>query len=475
MKISKTLGATLLTVALVAGPVCAATASPATAAVQASPAAALDLFKTSNRQVLIETFDGINAFRASKGLKPLKFNVAISSISQKWSDRMASTGSFVHNGDYVSGAPGGWSSASENIAWSTYAPSGQRFVDMWINSPGHNANMSRPDDDYMGVGISSRDGGIYATANHFSYLGDKIPSGTYNHPRDFFDGRPALPTSGGNVATATAPVINWANGTYTIPAQTGVIFMVGGVVKAAGTYAASSATIVITAKAAAGYALTSTPTWTFDLSSYAVSAAAPVFNRAKATYTIPAKAGVTYLANGVVKAAGTYSANSKVTITAKALAPNFVTGTTTWTYDLAPAKATAAAPDFNLAAGTFTIPKRTGVTYFVDGNAVAAGTTKGNSRRVAVTAVASPGYVLSGAAAWTLDFRKAVTAAKPAMSSSTNRYTIPKQTGVVFYADGKLVPAGTYRVANGKTVKFTAKASVSTYRLTGTATWSFRF
>ena len=152
-----------------------------------------------------------------------------------------------------------------------------------------------------------------------------------------------------------------------------------------------------------------------------------------------------------------------------------LTGTASWTYDLAPLAVTAAAPTSNLAAGTYTILKRTGVTYLVDGKAVAAGTFKGNSRRVAVTAKAAPGYRLAGTSSWTLDFRKAVAAAKPAMNAATNRYTIPKQTGVAYYVDGKLKAAGTYTATNGRTVKFTAKASVSTYRLTGTSAWSFRF
>jgi hypothetical protein len=52
LKISKSLGAALLTAALVAGPVCAATASPAAVAIQASPTASLDLFKQSNRQIV---------------------------------------------------------------------------------------------------------------------------------------------------------------------------------------------------------------------------------------------------------------------------------------------------------------------------------------------------------------------------------------------------------------------------------------
>ncbi|WP_056426309.1 CAP domain-containing protein [Arthrobacter sp. Leaf69] len=693
MKISKALGASLLTAALVAGPICGASSAPAAVpvATQSTSTDSLGLFQESNRQVLIDTFDRINAFRATKGLKPLKFNVNIATVSQKWSDEMAATGLFAHNGDYVTGAPEGWTSASENIAWYTYAPSGQRFVNLWINSPGHNANMSRPDDQYMGIGISSVDGRIYATANHFRYQDGVVPPGSYNSPRDFFNGLPELgagsvvivnapepawdtakrtytiPNASGveyrlysgddqsvkapgtypavtgynaivatakpgyrlsntvsywsrtfesapvtprapvfdktartvtipsttgvqyllngvavpagvhsfhdtakvearafsghtltglsswsvtvplvNITVQAAPTANKAAGTYTIPARPGVEFLIDYKPVPAGTYK-SSVDVTVSARATNGYTLTGTSqwvlhpgletvsaagplfvdysnlflipdrqgvqyflngkavapgrytgtgkvvvtaaakpgfrleagatSWSYDYTQPAikVTPAVPAFNRDRATYTVPARTGVRYFVNGAAKAAGTYPSSTKVIITAQAATGYILTGTASWTYDLAPLAVTAAAPTSNLAAGTYTIPKRTGVTYLVDGKAVAAGTFKGNSRRVAVTAKAAPGYRLAGTSSWTLDFRRAVTPVKPAMNAATNRYTIPKQPGVAYYVDGKLTAAGTFAVANGRTVKFTAKASVSTYRLAGTSVWSFRF
>jgi uncharacterized protein YkwD len=692
LKISKALGASLLTAALVAGPVCAASATPARAAVQATAASTtLDLFDAGMRQTAIDIFDQTNAFRATKGLKPLKFNANIAAISQRWSTNMA-VNSFNHNPDFVSDAPAGWNAASENIAWSTWPPSGKRFVDMWIDSPGHNANMSRPGDEYLGIGISSRDGATYATQNFFGYQDGVVPAGTYNHPRDFFNGLPELPRGRVVLATAPAPTwdiakrtytipsaegveyvvgskyevnmkkapgtyaandgyhtisavpkagyqlsnyktfwevtfgmlwvtvkgpvfnktartvtipvstgvqyqlngnnvaagvhpfhdvakvearathgyllsgnLNWSAtvplinvtvksvptfdkkaGTYTIPAQAGVQFIINNQPVAAGTYK-SLEYVYVSARAANGYTMSGAPEWVLrpgpdsvdaygpffadystlflipdnpgvqyylngkavDAGRYTgagkvtvtatakdgfrlaagstswsydytpptvkVAAPAPTFNRTTARYTIPARQGVTYLVSGVVKAAGSYAGSSKVTVSAKAVAGYTLTGTATWSYDLTPQAVAAAAPAFTPATGRYTIPKKTGVSYLVDGKAVPAGTYSSNSRRVAVTAKASPGYKLSGTASWTYDFRKAVTPAKPAMSSSTNRYTIPAKAGVTYSVDGKIVKAGTYRVTNGKTLKFTAKASSSSYRLSGTTAWSFRF
>jgi hypothetical protein len=659
--------------------------------VQSAPAPVLDLFKESNRQVLIDTFDGINAFRATKGLKPLKFNVNIAAVSQRWSDTMAETGSFMHNGDYITGTPEGWASASENIAWYTYAPSGQRFVDMWINSPGHNANMSRPDDQYMGIGISSVDGRYYATANHFRYQDGVVPPGSYDSPRDFFNGLPELgpgsvvianalepvwdaagrtytipgvpgveyrlysgadqgvvkapgtypatgytaisasakpgyrlsnfvaywdrtfdaaqvtaqapvfdkaaravtiPSSPGvqyllngvivpagthpfhetakvearalsgyaltgtsiwsltvpliAVSVTTAPVADKTAGTYTIPSQVGVQFFIDNKPVPAGTYK-SSADVAVSAQATTGYTLTGTTQWVLhpgletvyasgplfvDYSNLflipdqagvqyylngkdvaggrytgtgkvvvtaaakpgyrladgaaswshdytpplvKVTASAPTFNRTTGKYTIPARTGVTYLVNGAVKVAGTYASRAKITVTAKSAAGYVLTGTASWSYNLAPQAVTAAAPVFNRTTGKYTIPARAGVAYAVNGKTTAGGTYKANGRLVTVTAKAAAGYVLSGTASWKGDFRKAVTPARPAMNAATNRYTIPRQTGVAFYVNGKLTGPGTYKAVNGRVVAFTAKASASTYRLTGTAAWSYRF
>lgn len=396
MKISITLGATLLTAALVAGPICGASAAPAPVAAKSASAESLDLFPASKRQMIIDTFDAINRFRATKHLKALKFNVKIATISQKWSNRMAATGRFDHNSDYTTGAPAGYFSASENIALGYYR--GQDLVNGWISSPGHNANMSQPDATFMGIGISAK--GTYATANHFGYPAGAVPAGSYNSPRDYFDGRSALPTSPG--IAAPDPTVDWEKLTYTIPAKTGVIYLVDGAVRAAGTYPFRSIMVAIGVKTAAGRTL---KTWSYDLSSLAVTPAAPKFNQAKGTYTIPATGNVTYLVNGAVKPPGTYSRSTRITITAKA----------------------------------------------------------------------APGSILTGTSSWSLDFRKAVTAAKPAMNSTTNRYSIPAKAGVGYFVDGKPVPAGTYKAANGKTVNFTAKAASSAYRFTGTAAWSFRF
>jgi hypothetical protein len=46
---------------------------------------------------------------------------------------------------------------------------------------------------------------------------------------------------------------------------------------------------------------------------------------------------------------------------------------------------------------------------------------------------------------------------------------------VKYYVNGRYKPAGTYKAGNGTKLKFAAKASTSSYRLSGTASWTYRF
>ena len=97
-----------------------------------------------------------NEERAERGLEPLNQDPTLSANSRQWSAQMAAQGTFEHST--------GWNVA-ENIAYTT-APDADAatFVDMWMNSPGHRANILHPDHTRIGVGVAvSDDGATYAT------------------------------------------------------------------------------------------------------------------------------------------------------------------------------------------------------------------------------------------------------------------------------------------------------------------------
>ncbi|MCG2623362.1 hypothetical protein LVY72_15810 [Arthrobacter sp. I2-34] len=288
-----------------------------------------------------------------------------------------------------------------------------------------------------------------------------------------FDFTPAIA-----MVTAAAPGFNKSAGTVTVPDVPGVRYSVNGVDKGAGSHSGHRTKVTVTATAHAGYALSGPASWTFDFTPAAVKTtpAAPSFSRSADRYTIPAKAGVQYYANGKPVKAGSYSGNrAKVTVTAKAAAGYVLSGTTAWSFDFAPVRVVPAAVTFGKKSGTYTIPGTAGVRYYVGGKQAKAGTYPANRRLVTVSAKALAGYRLSGTAAWKYDFRTKTTAAKPSFNGTKNSYTIPRKSGVKYYVNGRYKPAGTYQAGNGRKLTFTAKASSPSHRLSGTSAWTYRF
>ncbi len=284
--------------------------------------------------------------------------------------------------------------------------------------------------------------------------------------------KPAPHPSVKSVATK-APAFNTSTGKYTIPAVTGVQYLVNNKVVKAGTYTASRAALTVTAKAAGGYGLTGTTSWNYDFRTK-VTAAAPTFTKSTGKYTIPNRAGVQYLVNNKAVRAGTYSGGkTTVTVTAKAASSAYLfSGTSSWKYSFAPTKVTAAAPSFNAKTKKYTIPATTGVTYWVGGKTIKKGTYSGKNKNITVTATAKTGYVLSATKTWKYEFRTKVTAAKPSFSASKGTYNVPSKPGVTYYVNGKTAKKGTFK-GNKKTVTITAKAKTG-YVLSGTSKWSYR-
>jgi uncharacterized protein YkwD len=302
-----------------------------------------------------------------------------------------------------------------------------------------------------------------------------------------YPAKPVVLTS----VTASVPSFNTTARSYTIPAKTGVSYKVNGVTKAAGTYTVSDAkqTIAVTAHAATGYKLSGAASWTQDYAAKpkpltSVTASAPSFNTTARTYTIPTKTGVSYKVNGVVKAAGTHKvsdAKQTLTVTAHAATGYTLSGTSTWSkaYAVKPLTVVAtASPSFNTTARSYTIPKKTGISYKVNGAVKAAGTHKLSNTKQTITVTAHPatGYKLSGTSTWSKAYAaKPLTVVKtssPVFNTKTRSYTIPAKTGVTYKVNNVAKKKGTFKVSNVKqTVKVTAHA-VTGYKLSGTVSWS---
>jgi len=104
-------------------------------------------------------FNLLNQLRAQQGLAPLVRLASMDADARSWSQTMNATGDFKH-----SNLPYG-----ENIAWWSAGSASPEAAadlmhDLWVNSPGHYANMTNQGYSSMGVGFWRSDsGGWYAT------------------------------------------------------------------------------------------------------------------------------------------------------------------------------------------------------------------------------------------------------------------------------------------------------------------------
>lgn len=93
-----------------------------------------------------QALDGTNRYRASKGLPPLRWNDGIARIAREHAEQMASGAApFSHDGvdQRFRAYPVAYQSAAENLALNNgIADVAGAAVKGWINSPGHERNLS---------------------------------------------------------------------------------------------------------------------------------------------------------------------------------------------------------------------------------------------------------------------------------------------------------------------------------------------
>ena len=114
----------------------------------------------------------INAERADHGLEPLRPSRELREAARQHSREMNELSYFSHESPVeayqtlpmrlrnAGVAKFGW--AGENIAMST-AASAERFVQMWMDSPGHRANILKPEFEFSGIGVYGSGSSFHAT------------------------------------------------------------------------------------------------------------------------------------------------------------------------------------------------------------------------------------------------------------------------------------------------------------------------
>jgi uncharacterized protein YkwD len=117
----------------------------------------------------------VNSARAANGLPALTIDARLESAARDHAQDLLTNNAFTH--DFLKGGTaypfGTWirwyyngCSAGENLAWGRPSLSPAAAVQMWLNSPGHRANLLSRSFTTMGVALQSANGEVMA-ANDF--------------------------------------------------------------------------------------------------------------------------------------------------------------------------------------------------------------------------------------------------------------------------------------------------------------------
>ena len=146
--------------------VAALVAAPSAMAVRACEAANATPAQAAKRIMVRATLCTLNAQRARFGLRPLKLNKRLSRAARRHARDMVRRRYFAHDslggGSFVDrirrtgylASARRWA-VGENLAWGTRSSSAPRAITrMWMNSPGHRANILSPSFREVGIGLA---------------------------------------------------------------------------------------------------------------------------------------------------------------------------------------------------------------------------------------------------------------------------------------------------------------------------------
>lgn len=148
------------------------------------------LVNDDNSAQVLAVFNAINSYRTSLGLNPVKYNPTVASLSQDWSNNIASRQVIEHRSNFWTDprALNPNNGAGEVIAvrWDRNAA---QLVEWWKSSPAHDALLRDPRFNVIGVGITFTDGNWLTTPTSYTMWGvvnlfgyTTLPAGTVNSP-----------------------------------------------------------------------------------------------------------------------------------------------------------------------------------------------------------------------------------------------------------------------------------------------------
>lgn len=121
----------------------------------------------------------INEHRAANGLAPLSVDPLLVTGARSWSTQMKAAGRISHDPNLSASYTGNWSAIGENVG---SGPASRTLNNAFIASPGHNANLLRPDYVALGIGVVTDGPVIYVTER---FLATGAPAPVANQPDVF--------------------------------------------------------------------------------------------------------------------------------------------------------------------------------------------------------------------------------------------------------------------------------------------------
>ncbi|MFC9352441.1 CAP domain-containing protein [Arthrobacter sp. NPDC057013] len=148
------------------------------------------LVPDSNAAQVAAVFTAINTYRASLGLPAVRYHATVAGMAQEWSDSIASREVIEHRANFWTDARAlsPTNGAGEVIAvrWDRDAA---QLVEWWKNSPSHNAILTDPRFNVVGIGITFTDGNWQTAPNRYTMWGvvdffgyTALPAGTTATP-----------------------------------------------------------------------------------------------------------------------------------------------------------------------------------------------------------------------------------------------------------------------------------------------------
>jgi uncharacterized protein YkwD len=118
--------------------------------------------------------DAVNAARAANGLAALTVDASLEGAARAHTENLLANGAFTHDFVDANGSTpfGGWigrwyrgNCAGENLASGSPSLTPEQAVQLWLNSPGHRANMLSTRFTTIGVALQGSNGTWIATTD----------------------------------------------------------------------------------------------------------------------------------------------------------------------------------------------------------------------------------------------------------------------------------------------------------------------